>query len=111
MCLQAYESKPGHQRSSSLYQQHPHLQNHHDPQQTSLQHQHIYRLNRHSEPNSRFAHDYLSDGNSDEEDGSSNGDKACFQGGGNTTDSHEMSEAECDRDYQQHLRKSKAGFN
>ncbi|GFY70718.1 hypothetical protein TNIN_351471 [Trichonephila inaurata madagascariensis] len=46
-------------------------------------------------------------GNSDEEDGSSNGDKACFQGGGNTTDSHEMSEAECDRDYQQHLRKTR----
>ncbi|KAF8796583.1 hypothetical protein HNY73_000942 [Argiope bruennichi] len=44
--------------------------------------------------------------NSDEDEGSLNGDKACFQGGGNTTDSHEMSEAECDRDYHQHLRKN-----
>ncbi|GBO38533.1 hypothetical protein AVEN_91108-1, partial [Araneus ventricosus] len=62
MCLQTYEAKPGHQRSSSLYHQHPHLHNHHEQQQPDLQHQHIYRLNRHSEPNSRFAHDYLSEG-------------------------------------------------
>lgn len=42
-----------------------------------------------------------------EDENSSSGEKGCFQGGGNNTDSHEMSEAECDRDYHQHIRKSK----
>ncbi|KFM63068.1 hypothetical protein X975_19833, partial [Stegodyphus mimosarum] len=77
LCLQSRESKQGHERSPSLFQQNHH---HHQQQSPILQHQQIYRLNRHSEPNSRFAHDYLSDGNSDDE-GSSSGEKHCFQGG------------------------------